>query len=52
MRCGREADTYREIKAALARSAPVVPDLALRRLQKFGDEIATGGLRHTQDSTT
>ena len=50
-RCGMEADTYRQIKAALARAAPVIPELALRRLQKFGDEIATGSLEHTHDST-
>ena len=39
-RCGLEATTYHEIKASLARSAPDVPDLTLRRLRDFGSKLA------------
>lgn len=39
-RCGLEATTYHEIKASLARNAPVVPDLTLRRLRDFGAKLA------------
>ena len=38
-RCGLEAETYREIKASLARAAPSVPDLTLRRLRDFGSRL-------------
>ena len=39
-RCGLEAHAYHEIKASLARSAPAVPDLTLRRLRDFGSKLA------------
>jgi anti-sigma factor RsiW len=38
--CGLEVDTYREIKASLAHDRPPVADEALRRLQRFGAELA------------
>lgn len=38
-RCGMEADVYWEIKEALARSTPAVPELTLRRLHHFGEEL-------------
>jgi len=34
-RCGLEARTYREIKAALARRVPIVDELAPERLRTF-----------------
>ncbi|MDZ7675329.1 MAG: prolipoprotein diacylglyceryl transferase [Acidimicrobiales bacterium] len=40
--CGLEADVYREIKASLSRSAPVVSELTLRRLRHFGEELGAG----------
>jgi hypothetical protein len=42
-RCGLEAEIYREIKASLARQAPALPDTALARLRRFGDQLAAGG---------
>jgi anti-sigma factor RsiW len=39
-RCGLEARTYREIKAALARRVPVVDELALERLRTFATTLA------------
>jgi predicted anti-sigma-YlaC factor YlaD len=42
-RCGLEAAIYREIKASLARRAPVLPETTLARLRRFGDQLATGG---------
>lgn len=41
-RCGMEADVYREIKSALARSGAEVPSDALVRLRSFGEELARG----------
>jgi anti-sigma factor RsiW len=42
-RCGMKAETYREIKASLARrQAPVDPD-ALARLRAFGEQLAERG---------
>ena len=41
-RCGLEATTYRQIKDSLARGAPAVPDLTLRRLRDFGSRLAEG----------
>lgn len=38
-RCGLEASTYAEIKAALGRRSDPVPDEALLRLRRFGDEL-------------
>lgn len=38
-RCGLEAEVYRQIKASLARSAPPVPDLTRRRLERFTDQL-------------
>jgi anti-sigma factor RsiW len=38
-RCGLEARTYREIKAALARRVPVVDELALERLRAFANNL-------------
>jgi anti-sigma factor RsiW len=38
-RCGLEARTYREIKAALTRRVPAVDELALERLRNFATEL-------------
>ncbi len=38
-RCGMEAQTYTEIKAALARRGPEVDPEAVRRLRTFGAEL-------------
>lgn len=38
-RCGLEASTYAEIKAALGRRSDPVPDEALLRLRRFGEEL-------------
>lgn len=38
-RCGLEAETYTEIKRALARRGEPVPDDALRRLRRFGADL-------------
>ena len=38
-RCGLEARTYREIKAALARRIPMVDELAFERLRAFAIRI-------------
>jgi anti-sigma factor RsiW len=42
-RCGLEAAIYREIKAVLARRAPVLPETTQARLRRFGDQLATDG---------
>jgi anti-sigma factor RsiW len=42
-RCGLEATTYREIKAALARSAAPVDRASLERLRAFGFSLARQG---------
>ena len=39
-RCGLEASTYREIKAALRRKAPPPDQTALDRLRAFGAALA------------
>ena len=39
-RCGLEASTYREIKAALARQAVPVDETSLQRLRAFGSSLA------------
>ena len=39
-RCGLEASTYREIKAALARQAAPVDETSLQRLRAFGSSLA------------
>ncbi len=49
-RCGLEARTYLEIKAAMTRRIPVVDELALERLRAFAIRIVeapptTGGAR-------
>lgn len=41
-RCGLEASTYSEIKAALARRAPDLDDAAVERLQEFGQRLLEG----------
>ena len=42
-RCGMKADTYREIKASLARrQSPVDPD-AVARLRAFGEQLVAHG---------
>jgi anti-sigma factor RsiW len=38
-RCGLEAKTYREIKAALTRRVPIVDELALERLRAFATNL-------------
>jgi anti-sigma factor RsiW len=38
-RCGLEARTYREIKAALARRVPIIDELALERLRTFATNL-------------
>ena len=42
-RCGLEAGIYREIKASLARQAPILPEITLVRLRRFGDRLVTEG---------
>ena len=41
-RCGLGADTYLQIKAALARRATEPPADALDRLRSFGERLAAG----------
>ncbi len=41
-RCGLGADTYLQIKAALARSATEPSADALQRLRSFGERLAAG----------
>ena len=38
-RCGLEASTYNEIKRSLARRGELVPDDALERLRRFGEDV-------------
>ena len=40
LRCGLEASTYREIKAALARQAAPLDGASLERLRAFGSSLA------------
>jgi len=47
-RCGLETDVYSEIKAALARQAPRLPDTTLQRLRRFSEQLAN----HDSDDTT
>ena len=42
-RCGLEAATYREIKAALARRADPLDSASLERLRDFGSSLARAG---------
>ena len=42
-RCGLEASTYREIKAALARQASPLDVAALERLRSFGSGLTEEG---------
>lgn len=42
-RCGLEARTYAEIKAALARRRCPVDELSLLRLRQFGTSLASSG---------
>jgi anti-sigma factor RsiW len=44
-RCGLQAATYREIKAALARQAPHVDPETVARLRAFGTNLADGADR-------
>ncbi len=51
-RCGLEAEIYSEIKAALARQAPALPETTLARLRRFGERLAAGdpdGHHHDHD---
>lgn len=41
-RCGMEADTYRAITAAIARSATRAQPAAVERLRRLGEELARG----------
>lgn len=43
-RCGMAAETYREIKRALRRSAGRPPAEAVSRLRAFGERLADGWL--------
>jgi anti-sigma factor RsiW len=38
-RCGMDADTYREIKAALERNAPGDVEASVDRLREFGESL-------------
>jgi anti-sigma factor RsiW len=38
-RCGLELTVYREIKASLARRSPEIPETALVRLRRFGEQL-------------
>lgn len=38
-RCGLELTVYTEIKASLARRSPEVPETALDRLRRFGEQL-------------
>lgn len=38
-RCGMEAATYAEIKQALARRGQPVPEVSMRRLRRFAEQI-------------
>lgn len=42
LRCGMKADTYRQIKASLARRGELVDPDAVARLQAFGHELLDG----------
>jgi hypothetical protein len=42
-RCGLEAHTYAEIKAALARRCGPVDELSMLRLRQFGAALVTSG---------
>jgi anti-sigma factor (TIGR02949 family) len=42
-RCGLEAETYRSIKASLARRCEPVSPESLARLRAFGERLAGGG---------
>lgn len=50
-RCGLEVEVYGEIKAALARQAPALPDAALRRLRDFGEHLANDHSAPDSDHT-
>lgn len=41
-RCGLEASTYAEIKAALAARSDDVPEDAVARLRRFGEQLMDG----------
>lgn len=43
-RCGLEAETYTEIKQAIARRGGTVPGDAVERLRDFGERVAGGEL--------
>lgn len=42
-RCGLELTVYTEIKASLARQSPQVPETALDRLRRFGEQLTGSG---------
>lgn len=42
-RCGLEMTVYTEIKASLARQSPEVPETALIRLRRFGEQLIGNG---------
>lgn len=41
-RCGLALTVYSEIKASLARQSPEVPETALVRLRRFGEQLIEG----------
>ncbi len=49
-RCGLEGDVYREIKESLSRCASPVPELTLRRLQHFSEELGTRASGHPHET--
>lgn len=42
-RCGLELTVYQQIKDSLARQSPALPDAAVTRLRRFGEQLLTGG---------
>ncbi|HUE58096.1 MAG TPA: zf-HC2 domain-containing protein [Acidimicrobiales bacterium] len=49
-RCGLEASTYREIKAALARQAAPLDEESLERLRAFGSSLSQQTARGEAES--
>ncbi len=50
-RCGLEASTYTEIKSALVRRGEPVPDEALERLRRFGEDLVDQPRDESGDET-
>jgi anti-sigma factor RsiW len=42
-RCGLELTVYQEIKVSLARQSPALPDAAVARLRRFGEQLLRDG---------